>query len=240
MIMQVAYIGLNRFIQHEFEKEYTSIFWSNAVTGQRVTVVDLIMCIVQYIQTLKRKGDIITLCFRKAGYFVPLNELPKSFTPDRLDLEKMCRDERLLSKIYKSYVTPILSPKILSANRGAPFYIDRNELEQNLLKLEEYISEDEKFTAFYVTCGSMRRMDDEDKVDVRDGVRRLFCFSSAQHVSRNGVARLSTEFGSFISANDQYVAAFATEKYSRETRELQLHEEMNMKKPLYTRPLYCI
>ena len=121
-ILQVADVGINRFIKQPYEKEYTASICASSLTGNQFDDVERIGCVVRTIQLLKAQHSLISKYFAKCGLLCGYNEVAQHFPRNLFNSGWPLRDLNL-PHVNTSYVKSILLMINLAAERGSPICI---------------------------------------------------------------------------------------------------------------------
>ena len=213
IILQVADVGINRFIKQTYKKEYTASICASNLTGNQFDDVKRIGSVVRTIQSLKTQHGLISKCFTKCGLLCGYNEVAQHFPSNLFNAGRPLRDLNL-PQVNTSYVKSVLSIMNLAAERGSAICIPESVITERQNRLEDYAAKELGFREFCfalgssavasIECGTGTNIEPLDvKEIVTDGVRRLFKLGKAMNVPRGAPGRLSTVFGSLASAVDQ-------------------------------------
>ncbi len=79
--LQVADVGVNRFLKQTYEQECTAIMCLASLTGKHFGDVERIGCVVRTVQSLKIQHGLIVHCFEKCGLLSGYNDVASHFPP---------------------------------------------------------------------------------------------------------------------------------------------------------------
>ena len=222
IILQVADVGINRFLKTKYEQEYTASLCTSAVTGRLFDDVERIGCIVRTVQALKTKTKMIADCFKKCGLLSGYNDVHQHFSPTIFNAGASLRDPNL-PQVNTAYIKAMFTLTNLAAARGAPVTIPESVITAQQRTIAEYVTAGAGFRRFYFALGASADTNDAcdysssiEPVDamhvVAQGVRKLFKLGRALNVPRGAPGRLSAAYGSLASAVDQWNAAVKAEE----------------------------
>ena len=117
IILQVADVGVNRFIKKTNEREYTASLIAASLTRRKVDNIERIGCVVRTVRSLSMEKRLISNCFQKCGLFSGYSELFTHFPPALFNAGALNRDLNL-PQANPDYVKPVLSLTNLAAERG--------------------------------------------------------------------------------------------------------------------------
>ncbi len=213
IVLQVADMGINRFLKETYEREYKSGICTASLTGQKFDDVEKIGCVVRTIHALRSENTLIARCFEKCGLFSGYNDVSSHFPSRLFNAGSSLRDCNF-TRMNPTYFKSVLSVSNLAAQRGAAVEIPETIMSERQKRLEDYARLAAGFRKFYFALGATAEVQDEDDGNssvepicardvVSDGVRRLFKLRKALNVPRGAPGRLSTAFGSLASAVDR-------------------------------------
>jgi len=85
IILQVADVGINRFLKTRYCQEYTASICASGVTGKVFDDAERIGCVVRTLLALQASPELITSCFHKAGLLTGYNDISSHFAPAKFN-----------------------------------------------------------------------------------------------------------------------------------------------------------
>ncbi len=230
MLLQVADVGVNRFLKRGYSQEYTASICASSLTGKVFDDLERFGCIVRTIRALESNSETIVNCFEKSALLSGYSDVKKHFPPSKFSAGSSLRDTAL-PRVSIDYVNAVLSLKNLAAARGAPVIVPEDLITMQQRSLSEYAVSERGFRRFYFSIGqtavtaggraTSAPVNEDEELDftdrVNDGVRRMFKLGKAQNIPRGAPGRISTAYGSLASAADQWKAALRAEQTAKET-----------------------
>lgn len=228
MILQVADVGINRFLKELYFKEYTAALCMVGAKLSALDDVDRMGCIIHTIALLHEKRTLIIKCFERAGLLCCYRNGRHYFLVENFN-SGLCLHDTSLPLVTRSYVQEVLSIRNLVCTLSAPVLVPLALLDEHMQALTAYASANEGVRKFYfsistlaevggLNCKTMSDGNDQeesDKSTLDDGIRKLFKLGKAKTIAIGTPGRLPTAFGSFASARDQWEETRCTEEILR-------------------------
>lgn len=218
MILQVANVGINRFIKKHYCREYTASLCASSVTNKLFDDTVRIESVVRTVLALKNKTHLIADCFAKTGLQSGYREVHAHFPPAVFSTGVCLRDCNL-PFVDLSYVFSVLSMENLASAPGSPVKVPESLLYDRKRMLSEFIAADNGFRKFYLALGlsaivysEYTDVGKEKGGTITTGVCKLFKFGDARNLRRRAPGRLSTAYGSLASARDKWRACAEKEQ----------------------------
>ena len=95
MVLQVADVGVKKFIKRSYCREYTATMCANSLTMKSFDDTERIGCVVRTVMALERESKLITSCFRKCGLLSGYKEVHRHFVPSIFAAGRPLRDTNL-------------------------------------------------------------------------------------------------------------------------------------------------
>lgn len=95
LLLQVADVGVNRFVKTQYAKEYSSRVIECAVFNITFDDTQRVACLVNTVQALKKQPQLIIRCFHKVGLLCGYNDVHSLFPPSKFNNGTPLRDKRL-------------------------------------------------------------------------------------------------------------------------------------------------
>eukprot|EP00171_Calliarthron_tuberculosum_P023308 IDg23308t1 len=161
MVLQVADIGINRFLKNQYAREYTSSICACSVTGRSFDDVERIGCVVRTLHALKDQSDLVVSCFVKSGLLCGYKDVYQHFPPSLFSSGVSMRDPAL-PQVNTGYIKAVLSIENLAAVQGDPVIIPESFISDQLKTLSEYAVASEGFRKFYFALGATADLNTDD------------------------------------------------------------------------------
>ena len=109
MILQVADVGVNRFLKSTYQREYTASICSTSLLKKAFDDTERFGCLVRTVLQLAREHKTIVNCFTKCGLLSGYKEVSKHFHSTMFSAGIPMRDDKLLL-FTTEYIIEVLSP----------------------------------------------------------------------------------------------------------------------------------
>ena len=201
--MQIANIGVNRFLKSAYQRECTKFLCSTTYLKRLSTTLNDSDDVIRTILQLGREHKTFVNCFTKCGLLSGYKEVKNHFHTTFFSAGIKIRDGKLPLDTAV-YIREVLSRKNLFAARDAPICIFETSLSSLQRSESHYINVAKRYRQLYFSLGLIViQSSDSCEVTIQNKtqyIRKLNRLGMAENVSRGAPGSVATACGSSASA----------------------------------------